>query len=59
MTEKGRVFADKLIALRHELVIEPSQEIGEIVDQLRDGSRLLALITGIFDNGSRVIAGRG
>lgn len=59
VTEKGHQFSEKLVAIRRELLIEPSGEIIDFAKQLREGSRLFALITGVYDNGSRIIAGRG
>lgn len=58
VTDKGRAFAEKLIALRRELLTGPSEGITELTKQLREGTKVFALLTGLYDNGSRVLAGR-
>jgi predicted MarR family transcription regulator len=58
VTEKGRDITDHLVKLRRELLTEPTASVQDIDEQLRALTRMLGLLTGVYDHGSRTLTGR-
>lgn len=55
---KGRKLTENFLALRRELLMEPSAEIPDFDVQLRRAARAMSLITSFYDHGTRAMAGR-
>lgn len=58
-TDAGRSVSAVLVALRRDLLMAPVGTIPQIDDQLRAAARALGLLTGFYDNATRVMIGRG
>ena len=57
-TQAGRDLTEALVAARRELLIGPSANVGDIEVQLAAATTSLALLTGLYDHTSRLLAGR-
>jgi predicted MarR family transcription regulator len=57
-TQAGRDLTEVLVSSRRELLIAPSADLPNIEVQLKFASTALALLTGMYDHTSRVLAGR-
>jgi predicted MarR family transcription regulator len=57
-TAAGRDLTESLVAIRREQLIAPSANITDIEKQLRSATTAMALLTGLYDQVSRVLAGR-
>jgi len=58
VTEEGNRITSRLVALRHELLMLPTNEIEGLDTQLRSITAALGLVTGLYDHGTRVLVGR-
>ena len=58
VSAQGRRLTENFVALRRELLTEPSTEIREFDVQLRAAARAMSLITSFYDHGTRRMAGR-
>lgn len=58
VTGKGREITGHLVKLRRELLTEPTSSVQDIDEQLRALTRMLGLLTGVYDHGSRTLTGR-
>jgi predicted MarR family transcription regulator len=58
VTEQGREITEHLVKLRRELLTEPTASLQDIDEQLRALTRMLGLLTGVYDHGSRTLTGR-
>jgi predicted MarR family transcription regulator len=58
VTEAGSRVTARLIALRQELLMTSTRELDGVEDQLQALTRALGLLTGLYDHGARVLAGR-
>ena len=56
-TERGIQVTEQLVQLRRELLTEPTAELN-IDAQLKALTRMMGLLTGIYDHGSRTLTGR-
>ncbi len=55
---EGRTRTAHFVALRHELLMEPSADIPDIDLHLRAATRAMSLVTSFYDRGTRAMAGR-
>lgn len=58
VTEAGARVTSRLVGLRHELLMQPTKSVAGLDDQLRAITGALGLLTGLYDHGTRVLAGR-
>lgn len=58
VTADGRALTQDLIARRREMLMDPTAAMPELDRQLAEATRVLGLVTGLYDHGSRMIAGR-
>jgi|RhiMethySRZTD1v2_1073278.scaffolds.fasta_scaffold1226897_2 predicted MarR family transcription regulator len=59
VTARGRAVAQKFVAARRELLSQIPQEGGKLVARLGDSRNMLTMMTGLYDQASRVLATRG
>lgn len=57
-TQAGRDLTEELVAARRELLIAPTANIPAIEAHLKSAAMTIALLTGLYDNTSRVLTGR-
>ena len=57
-TQAGRDLTDVLVNSRRELLIAPSSNVPNMEAQLKAASAAIAVLTGMYDHTSRVLAGR-
>ena len=58
VTERGLAVTNRLVASRRELLMRPTGAIAGLDDQLRALTDTLGLLTGLYDHGTRRLAGR-
>jgi len=58
VTEKGRALTEDLVARRREMLMDPTAAMPAFDERLAEATRMLGLVTGLYDHGSRMIAGR-
>lgn len=58
VTAKGRAVAQKFVAARRELLSQLPQEGGKLVARLADSRNMLTLMTGLYDQASRLMTTR-
>lgn len=58
VTETGRALTEDLVARRREMLTDPTSAMPEFDRQLAEATRMLGLVTGLYDHGTRMIAGR-
>ncbi len=59
VTAKGRVVAQKFVAARRELLSQIPQDGGRLVARLAESRNMLTLMTGLYDQASRLLTTRG
>jgi predicted MarR family transcription regulator len=59
VTAKGRAVAQKFVAARRELLSQVPQDGGRLIGRLADARNMLTLMTGLYDQASRVLTTRG
>jgi predicted MarR family transcription regulator len=57
-SQAGRDLTEELVASRRELLIQPSFDVSDVEQKLKAATQALALLTGMYDHTSRVLAGR-
>lgn len=57
-SQSGRALTEELVASRRELLIQPSFDVLDVEQKLKMATQALALLTGMYDHTSRVLAGR-
>jgi len=55
-TEAGNVVVDRFVALRKGLLIEMTEAIRDMDEQLAGGSKILDLMTGMYEQAARIAA---
>ncbi len=58
VTEKGRTLTAGFLAVRRELLMQPTARIPGFENQLREAARAVSLITSFYDQGTRVLTRR-
>lgn len=58
VTAKGRAVAQKFVAARRELLSQIPQEGGKLIARLGDARNMLTLMTGLYDQASRLLTTR-
>jgi predicted MarR family transcription regulator len=58
VSEAGARASARLVARRRELLMAPTRRMSELDPQLRALVQTLGLLTGLYDHGARVLAGR-
>lgn len=56
VTTKGSTVIDRYVALRRTLLIKLTESIGGMNEQMENGSHILDLMTGIYEQAARVCA---
>jgi predicted MarR family transcription regulator len=58
VTERGKKVTDQLVRLRRELLTEPTSQVHDIDAHLKAMARMMGLLTGVYDHGSRTLTSR-
>lgn len=59
ITAEGAALAERFVVFRRELIVDTlARQLGGSGEQLHRASQLSALLTGIYDNASRILATR-
>src|SRR5690606_13683058 len=53
-TEKGKRLTDDYATLRREILTEQTKNIDRVDDKLREATRLISFLTGLYDEGGRI-----
>lgn len=53
-TDKGKELTDNYAALRQEILTEQTKTIDRVDEKLREATKLISLLTGLYDEGGRI-----
>jgi len=56
VTQKGRILADSYAELRRGILTDQTNSIDKIDEKLRETTRLISLLTGLYDEAGRISA---
>lgn len=58
-TDRGAMISARLVADRRALMVAPIRDLGVLPEQVRAMTEAMAVLTGLYDRGTRSLAARG